>query len=224
MSALRTVFVIFLLTLAFTQLVLNIGYVEQIAVEIDAIASLIRVIDGDTIEVLLLNVNAKFKDKVFVNQRVHVRLADINAPELYVDSVRNEPGWRSREALINLLKGVNTIYLDIDDTEVYDWYDRLIAVVYVDYNTTHFLNVNKWLVDNGYARVWDFRNSTDPKTWVLYIDKTRTISGELIDNKERGKTLFKDKTYLELTIIYAAIGVATTIAFIYAWRTTGVKK
>lgn len=217
-------FTVLMLTALLLQLTTSLTYTERLVVEIEAYASLTRVIDGDTIEVLLLNVSSKFKGKVHAGQKVSVRLADIDTPELYVDGSRNEPGWRSREALVNLLKGVNVIYLNIDDIEVYDWYNRLIAVVYITHNSTHLLNVNKWLVDNGYARVRDFRNATDPATWVLYVNTADAVTVGFVEDKSGGGGFFRDKIYLELTVIYAAIAFATILAYVYVWRTLSVKK
>ena len=64
-----------------------------------------------------------------------------------------------------------TVYLDIDDLgSPRDPYNRIIAVVYKRYNSTHLLNVNKWLVDNGYANITDYTdNEFDPYTWKLYV-------------------------------------------------------
>jgi hypothetical protein len=44
-----------------------------------------------------------------------------------------------------------------------------VAIAYIRYNDTHLLNVNKWLVDNGYARVVDYPNEFKPSAWTLYI-------------------------------------------------------
>lgn len=139
-------------------------------VGIDAIVKLVRVVDGDTINAIVSNVSVKFSNHIHVGESITIRFADINAPELYVNGERNEPGWKSRSVLIDLLNGKDNIYLDIDDEEIFDHYDRLIAVVYVKFNETHFMNVNKWLVDNGYARIWDFPNATDPYHWSLYVE------------------------------------------------------
>jgi len=94
-----------------------------------------------------------------------VRLADINAPEL------DEAGGReAKNALINLVLN-KKVYLDVDDAQVMDKYYRLICVVFIDYNSTHVLNVNKWLIENGYAEITDYENEFDPNTWTLYNRK-----------------------------------------------------
>jgi endonuclease YncB( thermonuclease family) len=117
-------------------------------VEIDVTAVVKRVIDGDTFDAFPVG---------------RVRLADIDAPEL-----GTAEGDASRIALERLILG-KTVYLDVDDLYVIDRYNRIVAVAYIRYNDTHLLNVNKWLVDNGYARVVDYPNEFKPSAWTLYI-------------------------------------------------------
>jgi endonuclease YncB( thermonuclease family) len=45
-----------------------------------------------------------------------------------------------------------------------DKYNRLVAVAYVEYNSTHLMNVNKWLLVNGYAKTYDYPNEFNPPT------------------------------------------------------------
>ena len=60
------------------------------------------------------------------------------------------------------------MYLDIDDKGSTS-FGRLICVVYVRYNLTHVLNVNKAMVDRGRAVVDDFTNNEfNPSTWTTY--------------------------------------------------------
>jgi len=127
--------------------------VESIRIEgaeVDLIATVYKVVDGDTFD-------------AFPSGRV--RLADINAPEL------NEAGGQeAKNALTNLVLN-KKVYLDVDDLYVMDKYNRLICVVFVDYNSTHVLNVNKWLVENGYVQITDYGNEFNPNTWTLYSRK-----------------------------------------------------
>jgi micrococcal nuclease len=117
-------------------------------VEIDVTAVVKRVVDGDTFDAFPVG---------------RVRLADIDAPEL-----GTAEGDASRIALERLILG-KTVYLDVDDLYVVDRYNRVVAIAYIRYNDTHLLNVNKWLVDNGYARVVDYPNEFKPSAWTLYI-------------------------------------------------------
>jgi len=127
---------------------------------------IIRVIDGDTVE---LRVREVYSSKyVYLHNRVlKIRFADINAPEL-----DTHEGVLAKEALINLLNQYGwSSCLNIDDCgEPTDRYGRYIAVVFVKYNSTHWLNVNKWLLDNGYAEIMDFHdNEFNPYSWTLYV-------------------------------------------------------
>ena len=117
-------------------------------IEVDLIADVYHVVDGDTFD-------------GFPSGRV--RLADINTPE------RGEAGYsEAKEALTRLVLN-KRVYLDVDDLYVMDQYNRLVAVVYVEYNSTHLMNVNKWLLVNGYAKLSDYPNEFNPSDWSLYV-------------------------------------------------------
>ena len=61
------------------------------------------------------------------------------------------------------------MYLDIDDVYGTDPYDRTVGVAYVRYNSTHLLNVNKDLLVQGYATIWNFDNEFNPYEWDLFV-------------------------------------------------------
>lgn len=119
-------------------------------IEIDICAHVYRVIDGDTLDAFPVG---------------RIRFADIDTPEL------NTPeGEQAKQALSNLITMYGSrVYLDIDDFYVIDKYNRLVAVVYLRYNETHILNINKWLINNGYASIIDYSNEFEPYTWALYL-------------------------------------------------------
>ncbi|MEM1844717.1 MAG: thermonuclease family protein [Ignisphaera sp.] len=125
-------------------------YLEGQDIEIDVCVDIYRIVDGDTLDAFPVG---------------RVRLADIDAPEL-----GTLEGERAREALINLVHRYGyRAYLDVDNVYVMDRYNRIVAVVYLRYNETHLINVNKWLVENGYASIDDYRNQFNPYTWSLYV-------------------------------------------------------
>jgi endonuclease YncB( thermonuclease family) len=98
-----------------------------------------------------------------------IRLADINAPEV------GQAGANEATNVLVSLVGNKTVYLDIDDVSRTDTYGRLVCVVYVDHNSTHVKNVNKALLVEGVAEIWDHENNEfDPYTWTLYNQKTET--------------------------------------------------
>ena len=107
------------------------------SVEIDKTAVVSRVIDGDTFDTASGD---------------RVRLADVDAPE------KGESGYYdARDFLISLVYN-KRVYLDIDDIYGTDKYGRVVCVVYVEYNSTHFKNVNKALLVGGYAVIKNFHN------------------------------------------------------------------
>ena len=101
--------------------------------EIDTIKSVTQVVDGDSFKVT----------------GDEVRLADVSAPEW------NEPGGSQATSALSSLIGGKTVYLDTDQKTGRDPYDRLVAVVYVKVNSTHYKNVNKALWSSGVVRITD---------------------------------------------------------------------
>jgi len=169
---------------------------------VDALAFTKRVVDGDTIIVEVLEVYGEgFKG--YEGVEVRVRLADINAPEL-----GTVEGRRSLEALRKLVEG-RTVYLDIDDVDVTDKYGRLVAVVYLGFNETHLLNVNKWLLEERLAQLWDHPNEFNPALWRLYVACTPPISKTVVEPREPRGALITSTA-----AIIAAIGALLLLAVI----------
>jgi endonuclease YncB( thermonuclease family) len=129
--------------------------------KIDATAVAVSVHDGDT-----------FRLDRILNGSDTVRLADVNASEL------GQPlSYEARDFLKGLVLA-ETVFLDIDDVYVYDYSgtgDRLVCVVYVDYNSTHYENVNEALLVAGLAEKKEYVNEFNADTWVLYVPKTELI-------------------------------------------------
>jgi endonuclease YncB( thermonuclease family) len=136
----------------------------------DALAVVVRVVDGDTFRATITCVSGAFSGRISVGTEYRVRLADVNAPEL-----GTVEGERARRALESLIQG-RTVMLDVDGVDVFDRYGRIIAVAYIEYNETHLLNINKWLLEEGYAKVWDHPNEFNPGTWKLYKPRERTVA------------------------------------------------
>jgi len=142
-----------------------------------------EVVDGDTVHI---------SPPVYVagQYRTVVRFADINAPEL------NTPeGQWAKGNLTNLLAQYGgVIYLDISkQPSQIDYYGRILAVVYVRVNSSTLLNVNEWLVENGYASIVDYSNNDfDPSQWTLYItydvanEKMPTVTRVLLASLPQG--------------------------------------
>lgn len=121
-----------------------------LAGEIDATTVVSRIIDGDTFD---------------TTSEGRVRLADVDCPE-YGEDGYNE----AKSFLISLISG-KTVYLDIDDVYETDKYGRLICVVYVKHNSTHYKNVNKALLVGECTVIKNYYNEFNPYTWALYVHK-----------------------------------------------------
>jgi len=120
-----------------------------VAFEVDATDSVTRVVDGDTFD---------------TSASGRVRLADVDSPE------SDEPGFDEATSALAGMIANREVYLDIDDKGSKS-FGRVICVVYVRYNSTHVLNVNKALVDQGRAVVDDFTNNEfNPATWTTYTN------------------------------------------------------
>lgn len=154
-------------------------------VEIDMVDRVVEVFDGDTFETLEVK---------------SVRLADIDAPEI------DEVGYEEAKVFLKSLVGNKLVYIDIDDYGSTTW-GRTVCLVYVRYNSTHLLNVNKELVDSGHAVVWDHENNEfDPYAWtefVNYPSDTENIF-QLITN-ERFKLLLKALIISVITVIVVSV-------------------
>ncbi len=134
-----------------------------------------KVVDGDTIWISIEDV---LEDRYgnFSGDSFKVRLADINAPE-----ISSPDGLMSRDALVQLIgRYGNFACLDIDDNKIYDKYGRIVAVLYLNYNESHMINVNKYLVENGYAEYIDYENEFNPQEFMLFISKDSDISEDSI--------------------------------------------
>ena len=116
--------------------------------EIDAQGTVTYIVDGDTFD---------------VNTVGRIRLADIDCPD------QGEAGCQEATNYVSSLINGKSVYVDIDDVYGTDPYDRTVAVVYVRHNSTHLLNVNKGLLVQGLATIWNFDNEFNPYEWSLFV-------------------------------------------------------
>ena len=129
------------------------------AYEFQAYGKVTKVVDGDTVwfySYYGYRAGESFK----------VRFADINAPEIYT-----QEGQESKAALQWLFDNYGYyVYLDVDDVYGTDHYGRVVAVVYLPFwYYGYALNVNEWLVESGYASIWDHYNEFNPYSWSLWV-------------------------------------------------------
>jgi endonuclease YncB( thermonuclease family) len=124
--------------------------------EVDKTSTVTKVIDGDTFD---------------ISTGERIRLADVDCPEYY------ESGYSEATDYLSGLIGRKTVYLDIDDVYTYDYNgkgDRVVCVAYVDYNSTHLMNVNEALLTEGHAVISNFYNEFNPYSWSLLALKYET--------------------------------------------------
>lgn len=119
------------------------------------------VVDGDTFDIAVVN-----------GTKYVIRMADVNASEI------GQAGYAEAKAALNSMIAGKTVYLDVDDLYIWDnrgTGDRVVAIPYVDYNSTHFLNVNEAMFLGGYVEKKDYRNEFNPYNWGLYEPKAHKI-------------------------------------------------
>ena len=85
------------------------------AAKIDVVADTYHVVDGDTIDAFPVG---------------RIRVADIDTPE------SGQAGYAEAKAAMRGYVEGERVYLDVDEVDVDDSYNRLVAVVHVQYSTT----------------------------------------------------------------------------------------
>jgi hypothetical protein len=105
-----------------------------------------NVVDGDTLD---------------VSDFGRIRLADIDAPD------SGKPGYDEAKNYLISLVNQKLVYIERDDEK--DPYGRFVCIIYVRQNSTHLLNVNKALLNEGVVEMDDYPNEFDPDTWTPYV-------------------------------------------------------
>jgi len=121
----------------------------------------LRVVDGDTIVVKILNVPTQLKTTLLEGSEVTIRYIGINAPE------QNEPGYEEAKQINRLLVEGKTVYLELDQTP-FDPYGRLLAYVYLDKDG--YFMVNLALVTSTLYRAYTFDNTPRYNTCFTQAD------------------------------------------------------
>jgi micrococcal nuclease len=99
-----------------------------------------NIVDGDTVDVEI--------DQGFGNKRdERLRLWGIDTPE--VRGKERAEGLISEEVVRNLIEDR---WVVIDTTQGYGKFGRCLAVIYVEQEDGTMLNLNQWLVDEGFAK------------------------------------------------------------------------
>lgn len=150
---------IFCLSFSFNNLV-------HASYEINIISYVTEIIDGDS----------------FYIEGDEIRLADVNCPEYYETG-----GPEATQRLTGMIEG-KKVYLDTDQLSGRDKYNRQIAVVYIDYNKTHLVNINLAMVVMGNGELIDYTNNEfDPEEWNYFEAKSRNEgSFDIVDTELLG--------------------------------------
>jgi endonuclease YncB( thermonuclease family) len=159
------------------------------AIQTDLTGQVSYVHDGDTFDINSGN--------------TAIRLADIDAPE-YGEAGYDQAKWY----LYNLVYG-KTVYLDQSTLNGLS-FDRLVCIVYIDYDSSNYLNVNKKMIASGYASQIDYSNDFNPATWTMLVPKSslpppfsytlsiRTPIGEGSTNPMVGSYTYSEVTSLRV--------------------------
>lgn len=126
----------------------------------EAYGRVIKVVDGDTIDIALQDYNSSQVSE----DVIRIRLADIDTPE--VRGPKACEAGRNASAYTRTWLLSNYVFLDLDDKTGKDPYGRWVAVVYLSEDGRPSRNFNKQLVDEGHAVIEDFKNNEfDPGSW-----------------------------------------------------------
>jgi endonuclease YncB( thermonuclease family) len=130
-----------------------------------------NVIDGDTIDVMI----EKADPRIYATVE-RVRLADVDSPEMSTPE-----GSPAKDFTYAVLLG-KRVFLDIDDSEGRDPYNRLVCVAYLSGESGQPVDspcFNRMLVDSGHAMLDDYANNEfNPNDWWTKA-RTDTIMGQL---------------------------------------------
>ena len=126
----------------------------------EAYGRVIKVIDGDTIDIALQDYNSSQVSE----DVIRIRLADIDTQE--TRGAKACEAGKKASAYTRTWLLSNYVFLDLDDETGKDPYGRWVAVVYLSEDGKPGRNFNKQLVDSGHAVIEDFRNNEfDPWSW-----------------------------------------------------------
>ena len=126
----------------------------------EAYGRVIKVVDGDTINIALQDYNSSQVSEDIIR----IRLADIDTPEVRGPKACEAGKVASAYTRTWLLS--NYVFLDLDDKTGKDPYGRWVAVVYLSEDGKPGRNFNKMLMDSGHAEIDDYPNNEfNPWSW-----------------------------------------------------------
>ena len=106
-----------------------------------------------------------------------IKLAAVDTPS------SGQPGYSESKNYLTILVQGKTVYLDTGASSTTDQQDRLLCVVYIDYNSTHYENINMAMIQNSYAVPnSNSSNGFDPGTWTWFVLKQTPTSTPSVSN------------------------------------------
>ena len=95
-----------------------------------------------------------------------VKLVAIDTPS------SGQVGYSESKNYLTTLIQSKTVYLDTGAVATTDQQGRLLCVVYIGFNSTHYENINMAMVQNGYAAPNStIINGFNPGTWTWFVLK-----------------------------------------------------
>ncbi len=115
-----------------------------------------------------------------VKDGVTVQLSDGRSLKL-ADLDLLEPGHKhynkAKDYLEEKILGEKVLF-DIDDVHQYDDEgegENLACIIYTEFNATHLLNVNEFLLGSGYANTHDYYNEFCACSWPTYLRRATIL-------------------------------------------------
>ena len=110
---------------------------------------------------LVANVDSEGNLEVFPDSTIKFLLADVNFP------VNESEKLVSIERLKSRILD-KEIYIDLDDYYRADQRNQSASIIFLKYNSTHLMNINKYLLDNHFVNLNDTINEFNPENWILF--------------------------------------------------------
>ena len=137
------------------------------------IASIVKVVDGDTVDVVL-----DLGFSISVKQRV--RLYGIDTPESRtLDVVEKKYGLLSKKKLTELCSKASEMQLRCPTSDSREKFGRILGELWV-FNNGEWINANQWLCDEGYAVPYDGQNKKEVENLHAINRTTLTSRGEVV--------------------------------------------
>ena len=100
-----------------------------------------------------------------------IKLADIKVPQ------QGQLGFNESFSYLKHTVEGKQVLLDVDSNNKTVETNLFYSVAYYDYNESHYINVNRWLVEKNSAIIDNRANDFNPYSWSTYTPKNIAIEG-----------------------------------------------